>query len=107
MAEVYDSFSGAQLQALDALGVVEDALASERDGHFAADGALPVNLSGGLLGQGAPVGATGVAQVLTATLQLEGRYEGLCPKTPPRFALVDTHGGVATLCAVSVLEAPL
>ncbi|WP_417270781.1 thiolase family protein [Celeribacter sp.] len=106
LAEVYDSFSGAQLQALDALGVVEDALASERDGHFAAEGALPVNLSGGLLGQGAPVGATGVAQVLTAALQLEGRYEGLRPQTPPRFALVDTHGGVATLCAVSVLEAP-
>lgn len=106
LAEVYDSFSGAQLQALDALGLVEDALAAERAGVFAAEGAVPVNLSGGLLGQGAPVGATGVAQVLAAAQQLEGRYHGCRPATPPRYALVDTHGGVATLCAVSILEAP-
>ncbi|MSU91217.1 hypothetical protein GE300_16665 [Rhodobacteraceae bacterium 2CG4] len=106
LAEVYDSFSGAQLQALDALGLAADAVAAERAGRFAADGALPVNLSGGLLGQGAPVGATGVAQVLAAAQQLEGRYHGVAPAAPPRFALVDTHGGIATLCAVSVLEAP-
>jgi acetyl-CoA C-acetyltransferase len=106
LAEVYDSFSGAQLQALDALGVTQDVLAAERAGHFTAGGALPVNLSGGLLGQGAPVGATGVAQVLAAAQQLEGRYHGLRPAVPPRFALVDTHGGIATLCAVSIVEAP-
>lgn len=106
LAEVYDSFSGAQLQALDALGLADDVVAAERAGRFCADGALPVNLSGGLLGQGAPVGATGVAQVLAAAKQLEGRYHGLRPSVLPRFALVDTHGGVATLCAVSILEGP-
>jgi len=106
LAEVYDSFSGAQLQALDGLGLADDVVAAERAGRFRADGALPVNLSGGLLGQGAPVGATGVAQVLAAAQQLEGRYHGLTPPAPPRFALVDTHGGIATLCAVSILEGP-
>lgn len=104
LVELYDSFSGAQLQALDALGLAENVLTAERDGRFAANGALPVNLSGGLLGQGAPVGATGVAQILAAALQIEGRYHGCCPAVPPRFALVDTHGGIATLCAVSILE---
>ena len=92
LAEVYDSYSGAQLQALEALGL-------------AARPELPVNLSGGLLGQGAPVGATGVAQVLAAALQLEGRYFGKRAQNAPRFALVDTHGGIATLNAVSILEA--
>ncbi|MEP2531501.1 thiolase family protein [Shimia sp.] len=107
LAEVYDSYSGAQLQALEALGLGSDEIINAaRDGVFAADGALPVNLSGGLLGQGAPVGATGVAQVLTAALQLEGRYFGLQAGHAPRFALVDTHGGIATLNAVSILEAP-
>ncbi|WP_323764485.1 thiolase family protein [Marinovum sp.] len=106
LAEVYDSFSGAQLQALQALGLTADPLAAERDGQFTVEGALPVNLSGGLLGQGAPVGATGVAQVLAAAQQLEGRYPGLRPARAPRFALVDTHGGIATLCAVSIVEAP-
>ena len=107
LAEVYDSFSGAQLQALEALGVAENVVAAERDGYFSEDGGLPVNLSGGLLGQGAPVGATGVAQVLSAARQLEGRYHGQTPARPPRMALVDTHGGIATVCAVSLLEAPI
>ena len=93
LVEVYDSYSGAQLQALEALG-------------FAGHAELSVNLSGGLLGQGAPVGATGVAQVLAASLQLEGRYFGKQALHDPRFALVDTHGGIATLNAISILEAP-
>ena len=104
LAEIYDSYSGAQLQALDGLGLAVDVVRAEREGVFAAEGALPVNLSGGLLGQGAPVGATGVAQVLACALQLEGRYFGRRVATPPRYALADTHGGVATLNAVSILE---
>lgn len=106
LAEVYDSFSGAQLQALDALGLADDVIEAEREGRFDVDGAVPVNLSGGLLGQGAPVGATGVAQILAVAQHLEGRYHGLTPNAPPRFALADTHGGIATLCAVSILEGP-
>ena len=105
LAEVYDSYSGAQLQALEALGFADDVVRAEREGMFCASGAVPVNLSGGLLGQGAPVGATGVAQVLTCAQQLEGRYAGVAPGTPPRFALADTHGGIATLCAVTILGA--
>jgi acetyl-CoA C-acetyltransferase len=105
LAEVYDSYSGAQLQALEALKLAPDVLRAERNDVFAANGATPVNLSGGLLGQGAPVGATGVVQILTAARQLEGRYVGKTPAQTPRLALVDTHGGVATLNCVSILEA--
>lgn len=105
LAEVYDSYSGAQLQALEALSLAPDVLRAERSGVFNADGAVPVNLSGGLLGQGAPVGATGVAQILTAAHQLEGRYVGKQAEHAPHLALVDTHGGIATLNCVSILEA--
>lgn len=106
LAEVYDSYSGAQLQALYALGLAQDKLMeTARDGGFRPEGTLPVNLSGGLLGQGAPVGATGVAQVLCAAQQLEGRYAGVQVQSAPRFALIDTHGGIATLNAISILEA--
>jgi acetyl-CoA C-acetyltransferase len=106
LAEIYDSYSCAQLQALEALGLVRAEVGiDEREGRFAPAGALPVNLSGGLLGQGSPVGATGVAQVLAAALQLEGRYFGEAARRTPRLALVDTHGGIATLNAVSILEA--
>lgn len=105
LAEVYDSYSGAQLQALEALHLSSDPVLAERDGFFDATGALPVNLSGGLLGQGAPVGATGVAQILTVAQQLEGRYGGQRPENAPTLALADTHGGIATLNCVSILEA--
>ncbi|MBI1173097.1 hypothetical protein GC209_17035 [bacterium] len=104
LAEVYDSYSGAQLQGLQALGLAEDVVASERAGRFTGEGGLPVNLSGGLLGQGAPVGATGVAQILVAAQQIEATFPGLRPASPPRRALVDTHGGIATTCAVMILE---
>ena len=106
LAEVYDSYTGAQMQALAALGLSEDVVREERAGQFTQGGRLPVNLSGGLLGQGAPVGATGVAQVLTAALQLSGSFAGLCPTRACRYALVDSHGGIATTCAVTILEAP-
>jgi len=100
MAEVYDAYAGAQMQAIAALGLSDDVVAHLRDGRFAPDGACPVNLSGGLMGQGAPVGATGVAQAVTCALVLDGRYHaGLQPKTLPRFAVADTHGGICTTSA--------
>ena len=37
------------------------------------DGKLPINPSGGLIGAGHPVGATGVRQLLDASLQVTGR----------------------------------
>jgi len=108
IAEVYDAYAGAQLQAIDALGLSEDIpgdMASER---FNKDGSLPINLSGGLMGQGAPVGATGVAQVATCALILEGLYESnLQPSLLPRIALADTHGGICTTAAVTLLEGPV
>ncbi len=104
LAEVYDAYSGAQLQAIEALGLSRDYLTEHRSGGFSPSGRLPVNQSGGLMGQGAPVGATGIAQVIACARQIEGTYhDGLQLKKLPRYAVADTHGGVATSCAVTVL----
>lgn len=106
MAEVYDAYAGAELQAIAALGLADNAVAASRDGAFNPEGRCPVNLSGGLMGQGAPVGATGVAQTATCALVLEGRYHvALQPDHPMGHALADTHGGVGTTCAVTVVSA--
>ncbi|WP_419906715.1 thiolase family protein [Hoeflea sp.] len=103
LAEVYDAYSGAQLQAIEALGLSDEFMTEFRDGVFTQSGRLPVNLSGGLMGQGAPVGATGIAQAVTCVRQIEGAYHsGLQLREPPRVAVADTHGGVATVCAVTV-----
>lgn len=105
LTEVYDAYAGAQLQALHALGLSTDIAADMANGAFAPDGRCAVNLSGGLMGQGAPVGATGVGQAASCALMLEGRYhKGLQPKQPPRYALADTHGGICTTAAVTILE---
>jgi len=104
LAEVYDAYAGAQLQAIDALGLSNDIPKDVQSNRFDATGQCPVNLSGGLMGQGAPVGATGVAQTATCALLLEGLYEDkLQPQTLPQYALADTHGGVCTTAAVTLL----
>ncbi|MEM7193202.1 MAG: thiolase family protein, partial [Pseudomonadota bacterium] len=105
VVELYDSYAGAQLQALDALGLSDKPGDDTADGAFALTGRCPVNLSGGLMGQGAPVGAIGVGQTATCALLLEGRYhQSLQPKSLPRYALADTHGGLCTLSAATILK---
>jgi len=103
IAEVYDAYAGAQLQAIHALGLSDALLQDLESSRFSNNGTCPINLSGGLMGQGAPVGATGVAQSATCALLLEGLYEkNLQPNTLPRFALADTHGGICTSAAVTL-----
>lgn len=105
VAEIYDAYAGAQLQGLVALGLTQNVATDLREDKFAPGGRCPVNLSGGLMGQGAPVGATGVGQAASCALMLEGQYYAdLQPKTPPQFALADTHGGICTTAAVTILE---
>jgi acetyl-CoA C-acetyltransferase len=51
------------------------------------------------------VGATGVGQVATCARLLEGRYPSdLQPEVLPKYALADTHGGVCTSAAVTILQ---
>ena len=106
-AEVYDAFSGAQIQAVEALGFAPEGaggVACEAD-EFGPEGRIPVNLSGGLLGQGGAPGATGVVQAMTVQRLLEGRYfDAAQPRRTLRRAIVDTHGGVCTSAVVQVFE---
>ena len=107
-AEIYDAFSGAEIQALEALGLAPEGAGGPafEAGEFDRDGRLAVNLSGGLLGQGGAPGATGVVQAMTVQRLLEGRYfDGAQPTRALRRGIVDTHGGVCTSAVVQVFEA--
>lgn len=107
VAEVYDAFTGAELQGIEALGLCEPGTAAKAlvEGRFERDGGLPINLSGGLIGQGGAPGATGVAQIVSLTRLLQQRYwPALQPKRELRFALADAHSGVATVSVTHVLE---
>jgi acetyl-CoA C-acetyltransferase len=107
VAEVYDPFTGAEIQSLEALGLCPEgeAAAAVAAGEFGPGSRLPVNLSGGLIGQGGAPGATGVLQILTVQRLLAGTYwPDAQPKGDIRFGLADTHGGVCTISVVHVLE---
>ena len=106
VAELYDSYSGVELQAYEELGFCEygEGGAAAADGRFDLGGELPVNTSGGLLGRGAPVGATGIAQAYEIMLQLRGQTDSRRQVPNARRGLTDTHAGTGTHCVVNIFE---
>jgi len=75
LIELHDAFSIAELVYYEALGLCGRGEAHEllRSGATSLGGRIPVNPSGGLLAKGHPLGATGVAQMVEAVWQLQGR----------------------------------
>ena len=73
--ETHDCFSITEYMAIEHFGVTApgEAWQAIEDGRVAFDGALPVNPSGGLIGLGHPVGATGVRMMLDASKQVTDR----------------------------------
>ncbi len=104
VAEVYDSFSGAELQAYEDLGLcpVGHGGQAAGEGRFDQGGQVVVNPSGGLMGRGSAVGATGIAQAVEVVSQLRREVEGPRAVPEPRIAITDTHAGVGSLCVVNV-----
>jgi acetyl-CoA C-acetyltransferase len=72
-AEPYDPFTYKEMQHVEALGLCEEGGAGRfvRDGKPYRDGDLPVNASGGLLGEGNPIGA-GMSRFNWCWLQIKG-----------------------------------
>ena len=65
-------------------------------------GKLPINPSGGLIGAGHPVGATGVRQLLDASLQVTGRAGDYQVEGARRFATLNIGGSGTTSCVIVV-----
>ncbi|MBW2117061.1 MAG: thiolase family protein [Deltaproteobacteria bacterium] len=72
--ECHDAFTISEILHYEALGLckVGEGGRLVAEGHTALGGSIPVNVSGGLLSRGHPVGATGVAQVFEVVTQLRG-----------------------------------
>ncbi len=73
--ELHDAAAPAELIQYEEIGLVPagEAASLIRSGATAAGGASPVNMSGGLLSRGHPLGATGCAQIVELVTQLRGR----------------------------------
>ena len=106
VAEVADTFTGTELQTYEALGFCEPGLSgplSER-GVFDIGGELPTNTSGGLIGQGAPPGAVGIAQGVEILGQLRGERPDSTQVKDARTGLMDIHGGTSSYAVVSIFS---
>ncbi|WP_049926773.1 thiolase domain-containing protein [Natronomonas moolapensis] len=106
VAEVHDCFTIAEVLALESLGFYEpgEAITAAREGETTIDGALPVNLSGGLKAKGHPVGATGGAQISEMTKLLRGDHVNSDAVSDATVGLTHNAGGTVASCAVHVLE---
>ncbi|MBF9030968.1 thiolase domain-containing protein [Rhodobacterales bacterium HKCCE3408] len=104
-AEVHDCFTIAELLIYEAMGLAPPGRgrAALDDGLVAADGPLPVNLSGGLKAKGHPVGATGVSMHVIAARQLTGQ-SGAMQKPGAELGCVFNMGGTAVANYCSILE---
>ncbi len=73
--ETHDCFSMSEYMAIDHFGITEpgESWKAVENGELERDGAIPVNPSGGLIGVGHPVGATGVRMLHDATRQVTGQ----------------------------------
>ena len=104
LVELHDCFATAELRHYDNLRLCEPGGAGEwidKRGPW-RDGEIPVNVSGGLLSKGHPLGATGIANVYEVATHLRGEA-GDRQVEGARVGL--THViGLGSACAVHVLE---
>ena len=73
--ETHDCFTTSEYMAIDHFGITApgESWKAVEEGWLEIDGKHPINPSGGLIGAGHPVGATGVRQLLDAHHQVTGQ----------------------------------
>jgi acetyl-CoA C-acetyltransferase len=104
VAEVHDCFTIAEMMAYEDLGFAEPGEGKDliKGKETYKEGSIPVNVDGGLLSKGHPIGATGGSQVRTIVLQLRGEA-GDIQVDNPQIGLVHNIGGVGLYGNVTIL----
>ncbi|MBU2549896.1 MAG: thiolase family protein [Proteobacteria bacterium] len=95
VVELHDDFTSVELVAYEDLGLCPRGEAGRfiEEGRSDYGGQVVVNPSGGLLGKGHPLGATGVAQIVELTWQLRGDC-GVRQVEGARVGLAHNGGGI-------------
>ena len=104
LIELHDCFATAEIVHYENLGLCKDGEAGRMidSGATQLGGRIPVNVSGGLLSKGHPLGATGIANIYEVTTHLRGEA-GNRQVEGARIGL--THVvGAGSACAVHILE---
>jgi acetyl-CoA C-acetyltransferase len=103
--EVDDTYAYKELQHLIALGLFSDGAELGRSieaGETKADGKMPVNVSGGALGMGLPLEASGLYRIVELVLQLRGQA-GARQLPDVRLGLAQSWRGVPTTSGAVVI----
>ena len=109
IVELHDATSFCEIFQLEMLRLCRDGQGGRfvESGATALGGSLPVNLSGGLVSKGHPVGATGLSMVYETCQQLRGEA-GARQVAGATLGLIENGGGVMgfdeAACAVHILE---
>ena len=104
LIELHDCFSIVELLTYEDLGLCERGASKDfiRAGATKRDGDIPVNVSGGLLSCGHPVGATGIRMVCEVTEHLRGTV-GARQIPNARVGLTHNIGGPGAVASVIIL----
>ena len=103
--EIDDTYAYKELQHLIALGVYSDGTEAARSveaGETRSDSSVPVNVSGGALGMGLPLEASGLYRVVEVVLQLRGQA-GARQLPDVRLGLAQSWRGVPTTSGAVVI----
>ena len=104
LVELHDCFATAELVHYENLGLCKDGeagrLIDEKETYLG--GRIPVNVSGGLLSKGHPIGATGVANVYEVTTHLRGEA-GARQVENAKVGLAQVIG-LGSTCGIHILE---
>jgi acetyl-CoA C-acetyltransferase len=104
--ETHDCFTISEYMAIDHLGITApgEGWRAIEAGTLELGGALPMNASGGLIGGGHPVGATGVRMLFDAHRQVTGSA-GDCQIAGAERMLTFNLGGSTTTSVCLIVEA--
>lgn len=109
VAEVHDATSFCEIYQAEMMGFCADGAggAYVASGATSLGGERPINLSGGLVSKGHPVGATGLSMIHELALQLRGEA-GARQQPGAHIGLAENGGGVMgfdeAACAVTILQ---
>jgi acetyl-CoA C-acetyltransferase len=101
--ETHDCFTTSEYMAIDHFGLTKpgESWKAVEDGTIEMGNKLPINPSGGLIGAGHPVGATGTRQVLDAYRQVTGGAGDYQVEGAKRVATLNIGGsGTTSVCFV-------
>ncbi len=102
--ETHDCFTTTEYMAIDHFGITPPGQSWQaiESGMIEFGGKLPINPSGGLIGLGHPVGATGARMLLDASRQVTDRAGEYQVDGARTFATLNIGGSCATVCSFVV-----